>query len=282
MQFHDHFRAMDTDIDIFVEGAMLPMNAFLSLHVLFAQQEEKFSRFKPQSLLSRLNAGERIEDERFARACRMALEAHEFTGGLYNPMVLAALRSAGYDRTFSEVAGGDPRPTVVPDPARCLVIDGDAVRLADGAMDLGGIIKGWTVDLGVELLSPEYPDLFVNAGGDLRCTGAEAGADGWVVAVDSPFAGRPDPWEGAMRGAVATSTSLKRRWRTASGATAHHLIDPRTGMPAESPFAQVTVWGDETWRAEVWAKAVLIGGKAAAAAAEGRGFRVLALGPEAS
>ena len=67
-----------------------------------------------------------------------------------------------------------------------------------------------------------------------------------------------------MRGAVATSTTLKRRWRTDSGREAHHLIDPRSGLPAESPFAQVTAWGAETWRSEVWAKAVLIGGEAAA------------------
>ena len=82
-----------------------------------------------------------------------------------------------------------------------------------------------------------------------------------------------------MTGAIATSTTRKRRWTTASGGLAHHLIDPRTGMPAESPFDQVSCWAAETWRAEVWAKAVLIGGEAAAERAAGAGVPVLAIPP---
>jgi thiamine biosynthesis lipoprotein len=60
---------------------------------------------------------------------------------------------------------------------------------------------------------------------------------------------------------------------------AHHLIDPRTGMPAETSFVQVTVRADSCTWAEVWAKAVLIGGREALALAEAYGLAVLALGP---
>lgn len=277
MQHADAFRAMDTDVDVIAESAARPFAAFLSLRVLFEQQEERFSRFRPGSLLSRLNAGEPVEDPLFGSACHLAIEAHRFTGGLFNPMILPALRQAGYGVTFASVAGGEPAPQEVPGPAACLAFDGDRVTLLHGALDLGGIVKGWTVDLGIEMLQGECPDLFLNAGGDLRCTGAEAGVDGWLVAVDSPVPGRPDPWQGPMRGAVATSTVLKRRWKTDSNGTAHHLIDPRTGLPAESRFAQVTVWGEEAWRAEVWAKAVLIGGEAAAHSAIRAGHRLLAM-----
>jgi thiamine biosynthesis lipoprotein len=61
---------------------------------------------------------------------------------------------------------------------------------------------------------------------------------------------------------MATSSRLRRRWATTSGGEAHHLIDPRSGLPADTPYVQVTTWASETWRAEVWAKAVLIGGPA--------------------
>lgn len=278
MQHTDHFRAMDTDIDVIIEADSRPLAAFLSIRALFEQQEERFSRFRPASMLSRLNGGESIRDVRFARACQLAIEGHELSSGLYNPMVLPALTAAGYGATFSEVRGGDPRPTEVPSPQECLVIEGDTVALRRGALDLGGLAKGWTVDLGIELLQGEYPDTFINAGGDLRCAGAERGVDGWLIAIDSPLEGMPDPWEGPVRGAVATSTTLKRRWQTGSGRVAHHLIDPRTGLPAESPFVQVTVWAPETWLAEVWAKTVLIGGEVAAGAARAHGRRVVAIG----
>mgnify|MGYP002682665968 CR=1 FL=1 len=216
------------------------------------------------------------DDELLARVCRMALDAHEFTGGLFNPMVLPALAQAGYSTTFDEVSGGNPVAQSVPDPANALTLAGNVVQLREGALDLGGIVKGWTVDIGIESLSDRHPNLFLNAGGDLRCAGAEEGVDGWFVAV-AAHGDAETPWEGPMRGALATSTTRKRRWTTASGEPAHHLIDPRTGLPAASAFDHVSVWHAETWVAECWAKAVLIGGEAAAKVAAGHVDRVLAI-----
>jgi hypothetical protein len=64
MQHADSFRAMDTGIDVIAESAapFPPFGLFAGIHLLFEQQEERFSRFRPGSLLSRLNAGETIED----------------------------------------------------------------------------------------------------------------------------------------------------------------------------------------------------------------------------
>jgi thiamine biosynthesis lipoprotein len=273
---HESFRAMDTDIDLLIIEERLPFDAGLSIRLLFEQQEERFSRFRTGSLLSRLNRGETISDARFATACALALKAHEATDGLYNPMVLPALEQAGYSKTFRDVSGGDPQPRVVPDPNARLVIEGNSVRLREGGLDLGGIVKGWTVDLGVELLASRYPNTFLNAGGDIRCCGADDGGDGWLIAIDNGT-GEGTVWEGNLHGAVATSSTRKRRWRTDSGKFAHHLIDPRTGLPADSPFEQVTTWAPDCWRAETWAKAVLIGGEEAAEAAAGAGQRIVTI-----
>jgi thiamine biosynthesis lipoprotein len=275
MQFSESFRAMDTDIDVVIEALAPPIDAFVSLKLLFEQQEQRFSRFRPNSELCRLNRGEAITDSLFAKGCHLALEAHEFTGGLYNPMVLPALEEAGYRTTFRDVRGGTPRTQRVPDPGECIDITGDRVRLTAGAVDLGGIVKGWTVDLGIELLGGRFTGVFLNAGGDLRCSGSEEGLEGWFVTIEAGSPGGPPPWEGVMRGAVATSTTRKRRWQTDSGAFAHHLIDPRSGLPADSPFEQVTAWAAETWRAECWAKAVLIGGPPAGELAASSGVRVM-------
>lgn len=270
---------MDTDIDLIVEAHSRPLDAFLSARLLFEDQEQRFSRFREDSLLSRLNRGGAVDDARFAAGVRRALTAFAETGGLYNPMVLPALRAAGYDRTFALLRGGAPTAQAVPSPLECLALDGDCVRLLAGGLDLGGVVKGWTVDLFVESFTARYPALFLNAGGDLRCSGSEEGLDGWLVGVDPPEGDSP-LWEGAIRGALATSSSRRRRWRTADGGTAHHLIDPRIGLPAASGYEQVTVWAELTWRAEVWAKAVLIGGPEALAAAADHGMRVLAVRPD--
>jgi thiamine biosynthesis lipoprotein len=273
----DSFRAMDTDIDVLIAADSTgPLAAvFAGSRLLFETQEDRFSRFRPHSLVSRLNGGETVDDPWLATACRMALEAHGFTGGIFNPLILESLETAGYSVTFAKVSGGEPHPQAVPDPRDALVIKGSTVRLLRGRLDLGGIIKGWTVDLAVDMLARAEPNVLVNAGGDLRCAGDEEGGDGWEVSIAKPGTDE-DAWQGRIHGAVATSTSLRRRWKTVGGGEAHHLIDPRTGLPAESLYVQVSAWHSLTWKAECWAKAVLIGGEATGERAAAAGVRALA------
>jgi thiamine biosynthesis lipoprotein len=150
------------------------------------------------------------------------------------------------------------------------------VNLTEGQLDLGGIVKGWTADLAVEALEGDYGDIFVNAGGDIRCAGSDRDGEGWEIRVEAPRSGLT-VWEGRVSGAVATSTTMKRRWKTDGGEWAHHLINPATGLPSESAFVQVTAFGEAAWRSEVWAKAVLIGGEDAGLRARRAGVDLLTL-----
>ncbi|HNO65848.1 MAG TPA: FAD:protein FMN transferase [Tepidiformaceae bacterium] len=274
MEFHDAFRAMDTDIDVFVECATNPAGAFPQARLAFEQQEQRFSRFRETSLLSRLNRGETVADPGLVEAVEMAIDAWETTGGRFNPMVLPALRAAGYDRTFREVAGGRAKPLPAPTPADCIEINGDTVRLTGGAMDLGGLVKGWTADLVAEALADRWGNAMVNAGGDIRCVGSDGAGPGWALEVAGIDADSV-AWAGRVTGAIATSTTLKRRWTMDDGRPAHHLIDPATGLPSDSEFVQVTARADECWIAEVWAKAVLIGGPEKRERAEAQGIALV-------
>jgi thiamine biosynthesis lipoprotein len=184
-------------------------------------------------------------------------------------MVLPALRAAGY----ADVKGADSAAAPAPSPRQCLELFRDEVRLLHGQIDLGGIVKGWTVDLAAGLAA-RAPAALVNAGGDLRCHGAEPGRDGgWMLDIEvGP--GRHERQE--LRGAVATSSTRLRRWQDAQGRESHHLIDPHSGRPAESGLSQVTVHGPETWLAEVLAKAVLIGGSDLSGLPARHGYALLA------
>ncbi len=266
---------MDTDIDVFIESESRPFGAFVEAKLAFEQQEGRFSRFHASSLLSRLNRGETIDDTLLAEAVEMAIDAFETTGGLFNPLILPALQAAGYDRTFREVAGGEPRGQSAPDPRTAFLIEGSKVTLSGGMADLGGIVKGWTADLVAESLAERYSNVFVNAGGDIRCLGTDGGGEGWAMDV-SGLSLDDRAWSGRVSGAIATSTTLKRRWKTAAGHDAHHLIDPRTGLPSRSEFVHVTARAEECWVAEVWAKAVLIGGRTAQGRAAGLGVATIA------
>jgi thiamine biosynthesis lipoprotein len=141
-----------------------------------------------------------------------------------------------------------------------------AVRLPRGvALDLGGIGKGTAADeVSAELLDAGVPGVtgvLVNLGGDLRARGEAPQPHGWVVAVDDPLETGRTGLLALAEGAVATSTKLRRTW-TRGERSLHHLIDPRTGAPAESGVASVTVVAGEAWRAEVLAKAAFVAGPA--------------------
>jgi thiamine biosynthesis lipoprotein len=82
----------------------------------------------------------------------------------------------------------------------------------------------------------------VSFGGDLAIAG-EIPAGGWRVLVAEDSSAAPDgPGEViAIRdGAIATSSTTVRRWQR-GGVALHHLIDPRTGLPAHGPWRTVSV-----------------------------------------
>ena len=83
------------------------------------------------------------------------------------------------------------------------------------------------------------------------------------MAVEHPASTDPLALLGLHDGAVATSTTLRRRW-TAEGEERHHLIDPWTGAPSTSDLTLAAVVTAEAWVAEVLAKSVLLRGSAQA------------------
>ena len=109
-------------------------------------------------------------------------------------------------------------------------------------LDLNGVVKGKTVDDALALIDG---DGFVSAGGDLAARGA--------VDVALPGGGAVR----VLKGGLATSSTAKRRWLRA-GAWQHHLIDPRTGRPCETPWQEVTVSAATCLQADVAAKAALL------------------------
>jgi thiamine biosynthesis lipoprotein len=217
---------------------------------VFHAWELVFSRFRPDSELSRLNrssAGAMFVSPFFARVLGTALEASAATGGLVDPTLGNAIEAVGYDRDFTDV-GDDSRPvgTTAPGRWRDVRLAGRLLTRPVGtAIDLNGVVKAMAVDEAVGLLAG---DGFVAAGGDLAARGET------TVAL---------PEGGAVRllaGGLATSGTTRRRW-VRGAVLQHHLLDPRTGSPSRSCWTQVTVAAATCLAADVAAKAAfLLGG----------------------
>jgi thiamine biosynthesis lipoprotein len=233
------------------------------------QLEGRWSRFRPDSEVSRLNrAGGRplVLSADTVTLVTLALAGRRATHGRFDPCLLGPLIEAGYDRSFERLArcpaADDPRVAVAVDErVGAVAVDErvGTVALAPGTgFDPGGIGKGLAADLVVaDLLGEGAAGACVNLGGDLRAEG-----DGpWTVDVADPFDGHRPPVARLSfdAGGVATSSRLRRTWWR-DGTIRHHLIDPATGRPSGTDVAAVTVLTGDAWRAEVLAKAALLAG----------------------
>jgi thiamine biosynthesis lipoprotein len=218
-----------------------------SVRALYEVWDRVFSRFRNESELSAVNRStERILElsPLFARACEIALQAAKATGGLVDPTLGEAVEAAGYDRDFAEIRD-DARPTGLPRPGlwrELKLVDRMLFRPTGLRLDLNGVVKGLAVDAAAALLPGEG---LVSAGGDVAVRG--------VVVVELPGGGSL-----LLRsGGIATSGSTTRQW-VRGGAPQHHLIDPRTGRPSDSCWAEVTVTAGSCVAADVAAKAAFL------------------------
>ena len=237
------FSAMGCVVEV---GGSTPGEAEL-IERIFQARDRQFSRFREDSELSRVNRTPReivSVSKTFGQMIERALTAAAATGGLIDPTLAGALTAAGYDRDFDEL---EPRPETVRPGARgrwrdVRMLGRLLVRPVGVELDLNGVVKGQTVDEAVGLLSE---DGFVSAGGDF------AGRGEFDVALPGGGSVR------VTRGGLATSGTTKRRWLRA-GVWQHHLIDPRSGTPADSPWAEVTVSAGSCLQADVAAKAAFL------------------------
>lgn len=267
--YRHRFPAMGTTVELVLVGGATgeALAAFALAEVLAAEWDHTFSRFRPDSELSRLNAGAGqpvAVSERMFGALELALAGADATGGLFDPTVHDALVALGYDRTFAAIvpdAGAESPPVPVPGAAG-IVLERRTrtVQLTPGTkIDLGGVAKGMYADEITRQLAG-WAGGAVSAGGDLAVWGLPPSGERWVVGVEDPA----DPARDVRTievstGGVATS-GINRRWWRRDGQIVHHLIDPRTSRPARSHLLAVTAVGTSASTAEIAATALFIGG----------------------
>jgi len=231
-----------------------------------ADLERRWSRFDERSEVSGLNrhAGAPVlVSAETLELVERARDAWRMTHGWFDPTVLGAVVRAGYDRSFDAIDAVTSRAAssaLVADAAG-IEIRAGTVRLPVGTgFDPGGIGKGLAADIVVdELRSDGAAGVCVNLGGDVRVDGESPSGDAWTVAVEHPDRPGTIARVGVRSGAVATSTTLRRRW-SSGDELRHHLIDPTTGLPSWTTLTFATVVAGHAWRAEVLAKALVLRG----------------------
>ena len=242
------------------------------LPACFEEWEQVLSRFRPGNELDRLNHSNGLPmavSQTLWEVFQAACAAERFTAGLVSPAVLNALVWAGYDRSFESLPAVQTGPSFampgMPEPSGVIVWDlpTRSLVLPDSIhLDLGGIAKGWAADRALRRLSSLGPAL-VAAGGDIAISGPKNDGQAWPVGIDDPFnTGVQFETLKLARCGVATSGKDYHRWLK-DGLWQHHIIDPRSGLPADTDILTATVVAPTVMEAEAAAKAVLILGSQA-------------------
>ena len=261
------FRAFDT---VCVVSADVDAAALREVEALCARYELLLSRFNPESRLFALNAaaGEWTDvGEELANVLRAALGYCERTGGLFD------ITMGGVCRLW------DFRRGIVPDGAaiaealahvdwRNVQVEGMRARITDpqATIDLGGMAKGYIADRVIDLLKRRGATTgVINLGGNVACLGSKPDGSAWNVGLRAPV-----PSGGSLQAASFTSVSVRgksvvtsgvyERAFVCNGRALHHILDSRTGKPAETDVLSATVIADKSLDADGYTTALIIMG----------------------
>lgn len=242
----------------------------------FELAEAAMSRFRDTSEITMLNraAGTGVvarPSGRLRKALVAADRAHRLSAGRFDPRVLVDLDRLGYRGAplVPERTPAGDRPT----DGRVVEREGREGLSIAHPIDLGGIGKGLALRWATDRLDQAGTRAFLlEAGGDLVTRGSDPDGMPWRIGIEDPAGGDDLAVIAVSDLAVATSSIQVNRW-VVDGRTVHHLLDPRTGEPADSGLLAVTVAGPDPAWAEVWSKVLFLGGRdAIAAEARSRGL----------
>ncbi len=186
-----------------------------------------------------------------------SLALYRKTQGLYNPAIGGLLRLWGFAQDDPPTG---PPPTAVqiqpylqhPPSMADLHLDGIRLRSDNPLvqLDFGAYAKGYAVDLLIARIREwGISDAIVNAGGNLRAMGGKGGKP-WRIGIRDPRHARDDSGKGVLaslevRGDESVFTSGNyERYFFYEGRRYHHIIDPRTGYPAQGSISATVIWNN--------------------------------------
>lgn len=219
----------------------------------FSRLEKTFTVYSLSSDVSRINraAGQEWVDVSPDMVTLLAAARRygELSGGAFDVTVGPIVRAWGFN------SGVTPAAPLPPERIRQLLdtvgygtieVRPGAARLTrkDVMVDLGGIAKGYAVDIAWDLIQRKGGKNFiVNLGGNMRVSGQPSSKRPWTIGVRHPFSKEEIVGRMTLKDGMAVATSGNyERFVTIKGRKYAHIFDPRTGMPVEG-MASVTVIG---------------------------------------
>lgn len=227
---HD-FEAIGTHWSIDTDEKLTP-TVLSQLHDRTEQFDRTYSRFRPDSLVTRLakDGGTAEFPDDASKLFAFYRKLYDATSGKVTPLVGAVLEHLGYDAGYSLVRR--PGYASVPEWDDVLTVQGNVLAAAEPVLlDLGAAGKGYLVDILAELLDAAGITCYlIDASGDIVARGPVVSRVGLENPLDpTTVIGVADLHDAALCG----SATNRRTW----GEGLHHIVDPTTAEPTREVVA---------------------------------------------
>lgn len=264
--------AMDTVMELTVY-AQEPSEILAEARKLIQRDEALFSVNIEDSDISKLNQAEGKAVEVSAETYELIQKSKgvsERTDGLFDISIYPLVRAWGFTTGEYRVPDEAEQKSILAriDYRRIELLDGNRVRLpADMQVDLGGIAKGYLSGKLVELFREKGAvAAVVSLGGNVQTFGEKPDGKPFTVGITNPEDGAGVLGTIEVEEKAVITSGFYQRYFKKDGVTYHHIMDKRTGGPAQSDLASVTVISDNGEIADGLATALFVMGKEAAIA----------------
>ncbi|MEW5945122.1 MAG: FAD:protein FMN transferase [bacterium] len=255
MKEHRSVMVMGTiaEVTIYGEDEGKTAEAMKKVFTVFDDVDDSMSVYKKESELSLLNAAAYESPVRVSRGMMELIEKSiafsRMTDGAFDVTVGPLMEIWGFISARKDLPGDEAvRSALEKVGCKKIVIDKENQTVGFTVpgmwIDLGGIAKGYAVDLAVDELRKEgIENALVNLGGNIYALGSPPGESAWKVGIRDPLkAGNVLKTLRLKNRAAATSGSYERFVRIGEKSYSH-IMDPRTGLPAAGVLS-VTVTAD--------------------------------------
>ncbi len=245
-------------IEIFDETSReTAQTIYLDLRSFINDFDERYSRFRSESLVSILNDTRHLlnPDQDTIDLLQYGQYLYKETHGVFNFLVGESMEQNGYDALYSFTP--KEMSVEIPDPTHVLTFTQDKVFLTLGQVDLGGYGKGYLIDLIAAHLTDKLglKEFLINGGGDMYATAQ----DGKPVTIYLEHPTVPNTYieeTTLFYEGFAASSTHKRRWEN-EGKTYTHIIDTKQGESSLNGLG-IFVKAPTARVADAWATTLVI------------------------
>lgn len=240
-----------------------------SIDSLFHLFDLSVSTYLPNSIISRVNAGEeniRV-DKTFKKCFKTAKKIWKETEGAFDPTVYPLVNAWGFGPQRKDIIEQKKLDSLLQFVGfEKIQLTGNKIQKQDSrvALDFNSFAQGYSVDIIAHFLETKKIKVYlVEIGGEVYAKGIKPNQKKWTIGIEKPFENQDENPLIAIaelnKKALATSGDY-RKFTVINGQKYAHIIHPKTGIPVKSNLLSVSVFAKNCILADAYATALMVMG----------------------